>query len=49
MDKYLKKPERSNWITQLMLVQPIGPSNTKSPKFFKMAVSYFVDPVLGYL
>ena len=28
-----------------MLVQPIGPSNTKSPKFLKMAVSYFVDPV----
>ena len=29
-----------------MLVQPIGPSNrpTKSPKFLKMAVSYFVDP-----
>jgi len=28
-----------------MLVQPIGPSNTKSPKFLKMAVSYFVDPI----
>jgi len=28
-----------------MLVQPIGPSNTKSPKFLKMAVSYFVDPM----
>jgi len=28
-----------------MLVQPIGPRNTKSPKFLKMAVSYFVDPV----
>ena len=28
-----------------MLVQPIGPSNTKSPKFSKMAVSYFVDPI----
>ena len=27
-----------------MLV-PIGPSNTKSPKFSKMAVSYFVDPI----
>jgi len=27
-----------------MLV-PIGPSNTKSPKFLKMAVSYFVDPI----
>jgi len=32
-----------------MLLQPIGPSNTKSPKFLKMAVSYFVDPVLGYV
>jgi len=31
--------------TRLMLVQPIGPSNTKSPKFLKMAVSYFVDPI----
>ena len=28
-----------------MLVQPIGPSNTKSRKFLKMAVSYFVDPI----
>ena len=28
-----------------MLVQPIGPSKTKSPKFLKMAVSYFVDPI----
>ena len=28
-----------------MLVQPIGPSNTKSPKILKMAVSYFVDPI----
>ena len=28
-----------------MLVQPIGPSNTKSPKFLEMAVSYFVDPI----
>ena len=28
-----------------MLVQPIGPSYTKSPKFLKMAVSYFVDPI----
>jgi len=26
-------------------VQPIGPSNTKSPKFMKMAVSCFVDPI----
>jgi len=32
-----------------MSVQPIGPSNTKSPKFLKMAVGYFVDPVLGYV
>ena len=28
-----------------MLVQPIRPSNTKSPKFLKMAVSYFVNPI----
>jgi len=28
-----------------MLEQPIVPSNTKSPKFLKMAVGYFVDPI----
>ena len=40
-------------MTRLMLVQPIGPSNTKSPKFLKMVVSrdvktvYFSKPVNG--
>jgi len=49
MDKYLKKPERSKDHSANVSAADQAKQYKKSEVFLKMAVSYFVDPVLGYV